>query len=880
MTLGAATLVLWAVVGQPPAPRCDILERAPILDVNAADFPASSMVDFGHAPVPVGACGRVFAGTDGRLYFEDGRRAIFWGINVAKDSIFQPREIIDRAVDAIAAAGFNLVRLHHFDDVNGLLPRERAGKKPRIDPEKLACLDYWVKRLGDRGIYVYLDLNDYRTFWPEEGVADGPELGRGAKPYAVFVPRLIELQAEYARELLCEHRNPLTGKTYAEDPAVLFIELCDENGLFREWKRGLSLKASYAALLGEMFNDWLRKRYATDAALRASWTDASGRCCLGPNESLAAGNVSFATEPGSSGRHTDTALFFAELHRRYFNALRESMRTGGVKELLIGGVAEPTIPADLRAAAEGLDFIGVNWYWDHPRFLPGQPWRMPYLYDNRSPMSAGELDDFPVTVGAARVLGKPLVVREWSPCWPNKYRAAAMIGAAAYGSLLDVDAMLLFSYRAGAGVRGLDLFDVSHDPARWGLAAACAVIFRGRLVPPARREVTIGYSAADVLLEPLRPMASQLHKLAYFCRVTNAFFENELQARGDLTVSSGRSCGGKYPSSRTVLFARHSFSDPYGRQTSEGLDVANGCVVATLPPVRATFRFGGTIFDAGVERQLESPRPYFLPDILNNPDLRPIGVSEAAKAAIGVRNMRTQRLCFGAIPEEWAVRAALDALGYITREELFSHKALDEGKLVAEGGAVTTDRARNLLLVSAPKVLAAAGDLGGQTVRAGELGIATDTPQGAVVWVSLDGKPLRESRRWLLKMASIAMNTGEEKHFEREGTSHELYRFTEAGGPPVLTGGHSGGRTSVRLSGRQVISLRLVNGTWELVRDGASLYLWCDTPDVRFETELLPARCEVSVVPADGGHVFAAAQSQPLQYPAGAMLIRLGPVRD
>ncbi|MCX7598771.1 MAG: hypothetical protein N2512_07860 [Armatimonadetes bacterium] len=876
----AGAVLLWAAMGQLPAPRFDIFERAPILDVNATDFPAASLVDFGRAPTPVGACGRVFAGTDGRLYFEDGRRAVFWGINVAKDSIFQPREIIDRAVDAIAAAGFNLVRLHHFDDVNGVLPRERAGKKPRIDPEKLSCIDYWIKRLGDRGIYVYLDLNDYRTFWPEEGIADGPELGRGAKPYAVFVPRLIELQAQYAHELLCEHRNPLTGRAYAEDPAVLFIELCDENGLFREWKRGLALKDNYAAMLGKMFNDWLRKRYGNDAALRAAWTDASGRCCLGQNESLAGANVNLATEPGSSGRHTDTALFFADLHRRYFDALRESMRTGGVKELLIGGVAEPTIPADLRAAAEGLDFIGVNWYWDHPRFLPGQPWRMPYLYDNRSPMSAGELDDFPVTVGAARVAGKPLVVREWSPCWPNKYRAAAMVGAAVYGSLLDVDAMLLFAYRADAARRGLDLFDVSHDPARWGLAAACAAIFRGRLVPPARREVIIGYSPADVLLEPLRPMASQLHKLAYFCRVTNAFFEKELQASGDLTVSSGRSCGGKYPPSRAILFARQNFSDPYGRQTSEGIDAANGCVVATLPPVRATFRFGGTIFDAGVERQTDAPRPYFLPDILNNPDLRPIGVSQEAKAAIGVRNVKTRRLCFGPIPEEWAVRAALDALGYVTGDEAFSHKALDKDRLVAESGMVTTDRAENLLLVSAPKVLAAAGDLGGRAVRAGDLEVATDTPQGAVVWLSLDNKPLRESRRWLLKMASIAVNTGEEKQFEREAASHDLYRFTRAGGPPVLTEGHSRGRTAIRLAGRQVISLGLVNGTWELVREGANLYLWCDTRDVRFETELLPTRCEMSVLAADSGRVFAAAQSQPLQYPAEALAVRLGPVRD
>ena len=859
-----------------PPPRLEIMARAPVLDVNAADFAASSMVDFGRPARPVGQCGRVFVGTDGRLYFEDGTRAVFWGINIAKSSVFQPREVIDRAVDAIAAAGFNLVRFHHFDDVSGLLPRERAGKKPRIDPDKLACLDYWIYRLGQRGIYVYLDLLDYRTFWPEEGVADGPQLGRGAKPYAVFVPRLIELQAAYARELLRDHVNPLTGKTYADDPAVLFVEVCDENGLFRAARRRQALREPYTRMLARMFSDWLRERYGSDEALRQAWTTAGSACALTAGESLAAGNIRPSLD-GAGPRQADTALFFAELHRRYFRQIRRAA-AGDDAAILFGGVTDPAVPADLRAAAEALDFIGINWYWDHPRFRPGHRWQMPYLYDNRSPMADDGLDDFPPTAAAARVAGRSLVVREWCPCWPNKYRPAALLEAAAFGALQDIDALILFHFSADPKHKAIGLFDVGNDPVRWGLAAAAGQIFRRRLVRPARRRVVIGYSLCDALAQPLQPMPSPLHKLGYFCRVANAFFDDELTVRGaDLVVSSGRSAAGKYPDSRVLLFSNSPVADPWKRTASEGLDAANGCDVATIPGVHEIFEFGGTLFDAGRRRELAVNPAYFLPDILNRPSLRAIGRGQDGRAAFGVRDVKRGRYCFKQLPGDLPLRAALDALGQLCDERAFGHRALDEGRLTADGGQIVIDRRRGLLLVQTPLAAAIAGDIGGKAIAAGPLALRTDTGQGAVVWLSLDGRPADKSRTWLLKMVSIAVNTGEKKRFVRRGKT-DVYMLEDAGGPPVTTLGHPGGRTVVELAGRPVVALDLVNGSWEIVRERSNLYLWCDTPGTKIELPLAPAQAHVTEL-RDGRRVFLGLKPQPLQYPDGVRLLRVTPVR-
>jgi len=52
-----------------------------------------------------------------------------------------------------------------------------------------------------------------------------------------FYPPMLKLQQDYARRLLT-HRNPHTRRTYAEDPAVAFVEINNENGLLHAWLAG------------------------------------------------------------------------------------------------------------------------------------------------------------------------------------------------------------------------------------------------------------------------------------------------------------------------------------------------------------------------------------------------------------------------------------------------------------------------------------------------------------------------------------------------------------------------------------------------------------------------------------------------------------------
>lgn len=225
---------------------------------------------------------------DGHLAFKNGKRVRFWATNLSGESSFPPPEIAARAADRLAKFGFNLVRLHGLDSQWGktLFPRN-APDTQHFDPEQLDKLDRLIAELEQRGIYVNLNLHVARHFTPGDGLPQTESLGYG-KYCVLFDPRMIELQKNYARKLLT-HRNPHTGRTYAEDPAVIIIELTNENSLFGGWTSGFlrgkqtkrnagtwaDIPPYYGEELTRFYNQWLAQRYPTRAALAAAWRDGS-----------------------------------------------------------------------------------------------------------------------------------------------------------------------------------------------------------------------------------------------------------------------------------------------------------------------------------------------------------------------------------------------------------------------------------------------------------------------------------------------------------------------------------------------------------------------------------------------------------------------------
>ena len=141
-----------------------------------------------------------------------------------------------------------------------------------LDAEQLDKLDYFIAQLKKNGIYADLNLHVSREY---PGMPRWEQMGSYFKGVDNFYPPMIEMQRDYARQLLT-HVNPYTKTAYVDEPAVALIEINNENGLISEWWSG-SLDAMsdvYGAEFSQPWNRWLSARYPTRNALQKAWADS------------------------------------------------------------------------------------------------------------------------------------------------------------------------------------------------------------------------------------------------------------------------------------------------------------------------------------------------------------------------------------------------------------------------------------------------------------------------------------------------------------------------------------------------------------------------------------------------------------------------------
>jgi len=256
--------------------------------VSAAQFPFNLPWDDSSANLtnlssmnhmPAGALGLVTVGTDGHLY-TGSERIRFLGVNFSNASCFPQHADAERIARRLARFGINAVRFHLMDAYWGGQGTDLtifdlpSGGTRRLSESSLDKLDYFFAELKKNGIYSDLNLLTGRDFRSSDGLdpaIDSMEWKDQQTP-AMFDPTMIELQKEFARQLL-GHRNPYTGLTYAEDPALALVEICNEHGLLHGWHAGMidRLPGAFSGQLQVRWNSFLKTRYANHAALFAAW---------------------------------------------------------------------------------------------------------------------------------------------------------------------------------------------------------------------------------------------------------------------------------------------------------------------------------------------------------------------------------------------------------------------------------------------------------------------------------------------------------------------------------------------------------------------------------------------------------------------------------
>lgn len=247
---------LWAGSSEPPFPFLP-----PWDDASPGITNLSGLLE-----KPAGSHGFVVA-REGH-FFEGDRRIRFFGVNTVFGANFPTHDDATKIAARMAKFGINCVRFHHMDNQAAPTGIWSADQRT-LDPGQLDKLDFFIAQLKANGIYADLNLHVSRIYPGMPAWRGTPHYDKGVDN---FYPPMIELQRDYARQLLW-HYNPYTQSIYAHEPAVAIVEINNENGLLSEWQTGQldALPDPYRAELQTRWNQWLQAQYRSQEDWAKAW---------------------------------------------------------------------------------------------------------------------------------------------------------------------------------------------------------------------------------------------------------------------------------------------------------------------------------------------------------------------------------------------------------------------------------------------------------------------------------------------------------------------------------------------------------------------------------------------------------------------------------
>ena len=385
---------------------------------------------------------------DDDLQFANGKKIKFWGVNIASNRPFVEAEEAVRWTNFMAAYGINAVRFHKFtwEATDGVY-------STRLTDAKWKNFDFFCSKLRGAGIYyAWSHIYGHRVrpadssrllAYSEVANTNFPwsHLNGSTASIVNFAEDLQDLNIELTVNML-NHVNPVTGLRYADDPALAYIELQNEDNIF--WsaiESVLKQTPTYRALLCQKFSQWLEKKYGSQQALDGAW----GMGVLPADESLAAKNIypqpnhgmfSHESEKAAKAgtavpRHiADKAAFLYEEQAKFYSRFVNAIRQTGYKGLIVGsswqagsGLAHLwNVYADYGVGP--IDRHNYSGGGTGHRFVPGK-------VDNTAAVSApgsGLLSS-----GFQQVADRPFFLSEWMSLIPNEWTAESAPLIAAYG---------------------------------------------------------------------------------------------------------------------------------------------------------------------------------------------------------------------------------------------------------------------------------------------------------------------------------------------------------------------------------------------------------------------------------------------------------------
>lgn len=374
-------------------------------------------------------------------FVNDAGRIYFNGTNLTGSANFPSHDQADLLAGRLARFGINCVRLHYMDANYGNFKEEEeqgiftidSTTQRNLDPNQMDRLDYMIAQFKEKGIYVNINLHVARKLDERDGftgIDQRPHLDKGVDN---FEPRMINLQKEFAKDLLL-HVNPYTKLAYANDPCVAMVEINNENALFSWYHRGDidKLPDPYASELRKQWNNWIHKKYKSAVEVGKAWDT---------DKNVLLENFNGKTIPTVKNDSPYTKMrrdfykFMYEVEQEYWTGIYDYLKNDlDVKSPISGTQLRYTSPF-LQAE---LDYIDIHSYWCHPS--PVSP-----EWEIRNVSMVNSLNNIYEMAGQ-RVQGKPFTVSEYNHPFPNQYGAEGQPMLRAYGRLQDWDGVFQYTY--------------------------------------------------------------------------------------------------------------------------------------------------------------------------------------------------------------------------------------------------------------------------------------------------------------------------------------------------------------------------------------------------------------------------------------------------
>ncbi len=383
----------------------------------------------------------------------DGRRVQFWGTHMANGVKYGKKgkpsrdnwsmDDYRRHARWLARMGVNCVRL------GNVAIHDPAPDAPpeKLDPVMVEGIFRRIAAAKEAGIYCQLS-----PVW-FHGVKDigrklkieGYDSGKANLTKLLFIhPEVQRVYRAWIKELYTT-KNPHTGLSIAEDPAVFALEICNEDSLW--WYGTAQVKGEAKELLESEFGSWAAKKYGSVAKAIEAWGQSL------PGDKPDTGSLEFSimwqlTQAGVAEkqiplqRRHDQVAFLVDLQRDFHKEMKDYIRKElGCRQFISGSnfrsVDMVTTEDALRLGWQDLDIICNNSYFGNggKQVTPG------YRLDATDIMGFRSAVTHPLElpIRKRQVEGKPFLITEtlWPTLHPHETEGPVVL--AAYQAMNGID---------------------------------------------------------------------------------------------------------------------------------------------------------------------------------------------------------------------------------------------------------------------------------------------------------------------------------------------------------------------------------------------------------------------------------------------------------